>query len=125
MPEYDGRFTFLLRREVILAIFVLSTVVVGLSDGASGGSRESWTVGILTILVYSTLAWFTHQRWLIATWATILVLLATGSGYLYDGFVGLTHDSEAGFLTLIVKALVGIYLSWGALIIHRERHLTE
>lgn len=116
---------FLLKREVILAIFVLMTLVVGISDGAAGGSRESWTVGILTILVYSTLAWFTHKRRLIATWATVAVLIVTGSGYLYDGFVGLVQGSDASFITLLGKALVGIYLTWGALLIHRERHLTD
>jgi len=125
MAETNGHTPFLLRRETILVVFVLAALVIGVMDGMAGGSRESWTFGIATILVYATLAWFTHKRQSIATWATVLVLLVTGSGYLYDGFVALTQNSEANMLGMVCKAVVGIYLTWGALIIHRERHLTE
>lgn len=125
MAEPQGHTPFLLRRETILVIFVLATLVVGVMDGISGGSRESWTFGIATILVYGTLAWFTHKRQSLATWVTILVLIVTGSGYLYDGVVALTQGSDVSLLGMGSKALVGIYLTWGALIIYRERHLAE
>ncbi len=122
MPEVPAKLAFFLRRETILAAFVLSGLVTAIIDGMRVGTQEVWITGLVTIVTFSLLAWFTHQRRLLATWATILVLIVTGSGYLYDSFNSLAHASEGMVLVDIFKVVAGIYLTWGALIIHRERH---
>ncbi|MGL1861144.1 MAG: hypothetical protein OCC46_01320 [Pseudodesulfovibrio sp.] len=125
MPEVPAKLAFFLRRETILAAFVLSGLVTAIIDGMRVGTQEVWITGLVTVVTFSLLAWFTHQRRLLATWATILVLIVTGSGYLYDSFTSLTHASEGMVLVDIFKVVAGIYLTWGALIIHRERHAGE
>lgn len=114
---------FFLRRETILAVFVVAILISGLFGELKAGTENGWLTGILPVAIAATLAFFTYKRQLLATWATILVLIITGSGYLHDSFTGLTSDAEGDFFSLAVKALAGIYLTWGALIIHRERHL--
>ncbi len=113
------------RRETILTVFVCMAVIMGVAHGIVGGSWEGWLFGLLTILVYSALAWFTYQRQALPTWVMIGVLIITGTGYFYDSLVALMHGSNEGILLLLGKAAVGIYLTWGALILHRERHWVQ
>ncbi|QJB55810.1 hypothetical protein [Pseudodesulfovibrio sp. zrk46] len=116
------RFSFLFRREAFLLVFVAVAFAMGISDGIDG---QGWGFGLLTIAVYTTLAWFTHQRRHIPTLMTILVLILTGSGYLYDSFTSLTMSADPNILLMIFKGTVGVYLTWGALIIHREHRIRD
>ncbi|MDC0336457.1 hypothetical protein OAN24_06160 [Pseudodesulfovibrio sp.] len=125
METLPGIFAFILRRESILVAFVGSGIVSAIIDGVRIGTQDAWLFGALTVVVFGLLAWFTHQRYLLATWSTILVLLTTGAGYVYDSFNSLTHASESMLIVDLFKITAGIYLTWGALIIHRERHAGE
>jgi len=113
---------FIMRRETVLVAFLLSAVVNTFLSGSS-----TLTSGVLdteiSVAVFGLLAWFTYKKRLLATWTTILILLVYGSGFLYDGFNVLIGKTDGDFVVNLVKIMVGIYLTWGALIIHRERHL--
>lgn len=112
------------RRETILLTFVVATICTAIG-GIAEGVTDAWFTGIGSVVVFGLLAWFTHQRQLLATWCTVLVLIVVGSGHLYDSFLALTGPEVTSFPMLILKGVVGIYLTWGALLIHRERHIRD
>lgn len=113
---------FIMRREAILVAFVVAAVTTAYVDSVS---EESWLRFGLAIFAFPVLAWFTHKRQLFVTWTTILLLLLIGSGYLYDSFSGLAGQGTGSWLVDFIKVSAGVYLTWGALIIHRERHAGE
>ncbi len=119
-----GRFSFFLSRKAILAAFVLSALVSGLT-GAVAGAENSWSLAGLSVAVFAVLAYFTYQRQILATWTTILVLLVNGSGFLYDGLTVLVGNREGPWAFVPVQIVVGVYLTWGALVLHRERHIED
>ena len=110
---------FVLRRETILVACVVASVTTTLLDAIGGAS---WMRFVLALFVFPVLAWFTHKKQLFVTWTTILLLLYIGSGYLYDGFSRLGGDGTGPLVLDLFKGVAGVYLTWGALIIHRERH---
>lgn len=122
--ERSRPLSFIMRRETILSVFVVSAILSTLL-GESGAHQSTTLLTVMALVVFPLLAWFTHKRQLLATWCTILVLIMYGSGFLHDSFVSLTDDNEANILVLILKGLAGIYLTWGALILHRERHVRD
>lgn len=111
----------ILRRETILIAFVVATIADAVLDAVA--DRGGWFRVCLSVFAFPTLAWFTYKRQLIVTWATILLLLLIGSGYLYDSFTALAGPATAPFAVHLFKIAAGIYLTWGALVLHRERHL--
>lgn len=110
----------LLRRETILIAFVVATILDACIDAITDGS---WFRVCLAAVVFPTLAWYTYKRQLIITWTTIVLLLLIGSGYLYDSFSALAGAGSEPAAIHIFKIVAGIYLTWGALVLHRERHL--
>lgn len=110
---------FILKRETILVAFVVASVSTAFIDAMGD---ESWVRFVLALVVFPTLAWFTHKKQLFVTWTTILLLIFIGSGYLYDSFSRFAGESSGSLALDLFKVIAGIYLTWGALIIHRERH---
>jgi len=118
----ENRFlNLILRRETVLVVFVFSAVVTSLTTDF-GAQEENKILPLLSLIIFPALAWFTHKRALLATWCTVLLLIMTGSGFLYDAFLNLTKSDDPAFLFSFFRILIGVYLSWGALILHRERH---
>ncbi len=113
---------FLMRRETILAIFVLTSVTTAFFDTAND---DTWLRAVLAVVVFPVLAWLTHKRSLIPTWTTVLLMLLVGSGYLYDSFNNLAGPGEGTLSVDLIRIVAGVYLTWGALILHRERHAGE
>ena len=100
------------------------------ADGTSyyewmGATGEEYILPVLSLLIFPMLAWFTHKHALLATWCTVLLLIMTGSGFLYDAFVNLAKSGDPDFLPSLFRIVFGTYLTWGALIIHRERHTRD
>lgn len=114
----------ILRRETILAAFVLSAIVTTLNTDFSS-TGENRILPLLSLAVFPLLAWFTHKRALLATWCTVLLLLMTGSGFLYDAFVNLAKSDDPAVVSSLLRIIFGTYLTWGALLLHRERHLSD
>lgn len=111
----------LLHRITILIVMVLTAIIMALTDGFAQNTGEGWFGAGLTIFVFTALAWFTYEKKPIATWMTVLVLLFKGSDLLYDCMVEVAGEMHSSFFVLILKGLAGIYLTWGALVIHRHR----
>lgn len=122
--ERNSMLAALMRRETVLSVFVFTTVVSTLLSDFGVAGENTW-IKLLSVVVFPLLAWFTHKRYLLATWCTILLLIVTGTEYIYEGFMTLRHGMDESFAMLIIKTLVGIYLTWGALLIHRERHVRD
>ncbi len=119
--ERNPAVKLILRRETILVAFVLSSVVSAVT--ADYGSEADGTIlPLLSLGVFPVLAWFTHKRALLATWCTVLLLLMTGSGFLYDAFLDLAKGSNPSVIYSLFRIMLGVYLTWGAVILHRERH---
>ena len=119
-----GLLNFFLDRRTILAAFVLSPLLSGVSGSMTGGAG-GWSLVEISIPVFAVLAWFTWQQQVLATWATILILLVNGSGFLYDGLTVL-FGHRGGHPALIpVQVVAGAYLTWGALVLHRERRIED
>lgn len=114
----------ILRRETILVAFVLSAIVTTVNTDFSA-TGEEYILPVLSLLIFPMLAWFTHKHALLATWCTVLLLIMTGSGFLYDAFVNLAKSGDPDFLPSLFRIVFGTYLTWGALIIHRERHTRD
>jgi len=111
----------ILRRETVLTVFVLSAVVsTAVTDFDASG--ENTVLPLLSLVVFPVLAWFTHKRALLATWCTVLLLIMTGSGFIYDAFIDLMKSDEPSVFLSLFSITFGIYLTWGALLLHRERH---
>ena len=119
--EWQAALKILVRRETILVVFVLSAVVSTAAEDF-GAIQENSILPLLSLAVFPVLAWFTHKRALLATWCTILLLLVVGSGFLYDAFLDLAKAQEPAVLLSLLRMVLGVYLTWGALILHRERH---
>jgi len=115
---------FFLRRTTILALFVI-TALLGALSAPAGQEAHGALYGILACIVLPLLAWFTYKRQLLATWCTVVLLLINGSGLLYDSILGVTGRMDISFLMIGIKGLAGIYLTWGALVIHRQRHIQD
>lgn len=112
-----------LRRESVLVVFVVTAVAKTLfTEFAAAG--EGRLLSILSLIIFPVLAWFAHKGFLLATWCTILLLIMTGSGLLFDAFNALQANGE-GYPLLLFKCVVGIYLTWGALVLHRKRHARD
>lgn len=111
----------ILRRETVLTVFVLSAVVsTAVTD--FDASAENTVLPLLSLVVFPVLAWFTHKRGLLATWCTVLLLIMTGSGFIYDAFTDLMKSDEPSVFLSLFSIILGMYLTWGALLLHRERH---
>ncbi|MEF2229849.1 MAG: hypothetical protein V3571_02890 [Pseudodesulfovibrio sp.] len=113
------------RRDMILVAFVLSAPLSGLVD-ALKGAEGPWRLAALSVAVFLALAWLTRQGRRLATLATVLLLLLEGSGFLYDGLSGLFGQDArlpGALLPLLVAA--GAYLTWGALVLHREQRIRD
>ena len=119
-----GLLNFFLDRRTILAAFVLSAFLTGLASSLAG-AEDAWSLAGISAVVFAVLAWFTWQQQVLATWATILILLVNGSGFLYDGLTVL-FGHRGGHPALIpVQIVAGAYLTWGALVLHRERRIED
>ena len=116
---------FLRRREVILVIFLLAKTAQSVIVGLAVNTNEVWGFGILALLVYLVLAWFTYQRQIISIWAISVLMLYEASG----PFINTLKDLAAapmdnmgmGMATLIVSG----YILYGALVIFQSRHQCE
>lgn len=113
----------MLRRNTVLVVMVIAGVVFGLLDAFAEGSGQGWFSAAVIIFVFSALAWFTYDQQPVATWTTILVLLIKGSDLLYDCILGFAGKMDGSLVMFLLKGLAGIYLTWGALVVHRERPL--
>lgn len=116
-------FSFLLRRNTVLIVMVVAAVVTGLADGFSQGTGRGWFNAAVVIFVFSALAWFTYTKQPVATWTTVVLLLIKGSDLLYDAVLGVTGANPEPVGVLIAKGVAGIYLTWGALVVHRDRYV--
>lgn len=109
-------FNILRQRNIILLMFVITGI-----SSSLGFPVDTWDYSQLGVIVFPIIAWFAYKRQSLAMTATILLLLIMGSGFLYDGFLALVgKGDEFGWIHL-VKSVTGIYLTWGALVLHRER----
>lgn len=114
-------YSFLLRRNTVLIVMVVAAVVTGLADAISLGTGRGWFNAAVVIFVFSALAWFTYTKQPVATWTTVVLLLIKGTDLLYDAVLGVTGANPESAAVLIAKGLAGIYLTWGALVVHRDR----
>jgi len=115
----------LARRDLILCAFVLSAPLGGLVD-ALRGAEGPWALAGLSAAVFLALAWLTRQGRSLATLATVLLLILKGSGFLYDGLSGLFgRESLLPTPLLPVLVVAGAYLTWGALVLHREQRIRD
>ncbi len=115
----------LFRREAILIIFLLAKTVNSVITGMTLDTNEAWGFGILALLVYSILSWFTYRRQVISTWAISVIMLYEVSGPLARSVKSLLaaplDDPVRSTLTLVVTG----YLICGALGIFKSRHQCE
>lgn len=112
----------MLKRETVLVFFMAITILNSLLAGIRGNTSDTWTVSVLAVFVYGTLAYFTFQRQLIATWGLITIMLFYGSGFVYDALATVVL-SEAGSIALnTLQLLAGMYVFWGVLVIFKSRH---
>ncbi len=125
MGSVKSHLGFLRRREVILVIFLLAKTAQSVIVGLAVNTNEVWGFGILALLVYLVLAWFTYQRQIISIWAISVLMLYEASG----PFINTLKDLAAapmdnmgmGMATLIVSG----YILYGALVIFQSRHQCE
>jgi hypothetical protein len=123
MPEPNkSRLRFLLRNKTIIIVFLLAKTIDTVITGMTLNSVEAWGIGILAILIYSVLAWFSYTRQVISTWALAIVMLFEGIGPLSDSLKNLaTTPVHAPVSDLLTLAISG-YIVGGALIIFQSRH---
>jgi len=122
MPEpKKSLLRFLLRRETILIVFLLAKTVDTIITGMTVNSNEAWGIGILAVLTYSVLAWFTYTRQTISTWVLAVVMLFEGIGPLSDSLKNLaTSPMQAPVSDMLTLAISG-YIVGGALVIFQGR----
>jgi len=113
----------ILRRDAILIAFVLSPLLNGAADALGG--RPDWPLAFGSAAVFAVLAWLTRQEWGLATWTSVVLLLVEGSNMLYEGLTGLLRDSTLPGWLLPPLVLAGAYLTWGALVLHRHKRITD
>lgn len=109
---------FLLRREVVLAVFLLLKLAAVITTGLTIGTVETWGIGILALVTYTVIAWFAHQRRVISIWAATLIILYEGSNALTTGVEYFDTAPAIG----IISFTVALYLVMGALVIFSSRH---
>ena len=115
----------LARRDLILVAFVLSAGLGGLVDALKGADGP-WGLAGLSALVFLALAWLTRQGKPLATMVTVILLLLKGSSFLYDGLSGLFgQETLLPTALLPLLAAAGAYLTWGALVLHREQRIRD
>lgn len=115
--DRERLYSLLVRRECILVLFVLSALLNALT-----GSSDA-RVPVAGLIFFPLLAWFAYKRKIVAIWTTVLLLLFIGSGFLYDSVSVFADEGVSFSLLLALKLVLGVFLTWGALILHRERHL--
>ena len=109
---------FLLRREVVLAAFLLLKLAAVIATGLSMGSIETWGIGILALATYAVICWFAHQRRVISIWAATIIILYEASSALTTGIEYFKTAPAIGVISFAVAA----YLILGALVIFSSRH---
>ncbi|QGY39774.1 hypothetical protein GM415_06445 [Pseudodesulfovibrio cashew] len=114
----------LLKRDTVLLAFVVTGIANTLATDF-GASSEKTLLSVLSVIAFPLVAWFAHKRQLLAIWCTVLLLIVTGSGFLYDAFSGLKQGADVSYAVMLLKTVAGIYLTWGALLLHRERHIRD
>ena len=119
------RLGFLRSREVILTIFLLAKTVDSIILGIAVNSNEVWGFGIITLLVYLVLAWFTYQRQIISTWAISIIMLYEASGPFFNTLKSLAATPMDDTIMTILRLIVSGYILYGALVIFQSRHQCE
>lgn len=109
---------FLLRREVVLATFLLLKLAAVIMAGTTLGSVEAWTFGVLSLAVYAIIAWFAYRGRVISVWAMTIIMLYEGSGALITGIEYFDAAPALG----ITGITVAVYLVLGALSVFSSRH---
>ncbi|BDQ34074.1 hypothetical protein [Pseudodesulfovibrio portus] len=109
---------FLMRRGVVLSAFLLLKLAAVITAGTTLGSVEGWTIGILSLAVYATIAWFAHRNRVISIWAITVIMLYEGSGALITGIQYFNAAPAIG----IMGVTVAVYLVLGALVVFSSRH---
>lgn len=113
-----GPFAFLLRREVVLIVFLLLKLAAVITTALTVDAIEAWGIGILALLTYSVIAWFAYKRRTVSIWAITLIMLYEGSGALLTGIENFDTAPAIGGIGFIVA----VYLVLGALTILSSRH---
>jgi len=113
----------ILRRDAILAAFVLSPLLNGAADALRGA--PDWPLAFGAAAVFAVLTWLTRQEWGLATWVSVVLLLFEGSNLLYDGLTGLLRGGALPLWSLPPLVLAGAYLTWGALVLHRHKRIKD
>lgn len=108
---------FLMRREVVLAAFLLLKLAAVIMAGATLGGVEAWTVGVLSLTVYAVIAWFAWQRRAVSVWAMTVIMLYEGSGALITGIEYFNAAPALG----VIGVVVAVYLVLGALAVFSSR----
>ncbi|WP_419786273.1 hypothetical protein [Pseudodesulfovibrio sp.] len=115
--------TPILHRDTILAAFVLSPLLNGAVAMLAG--TPDWPFAWGSVAIFAVLAWLTRQGWGLASWATVLLLLYAGTNQLYYGLNGLVHKSQLPGWLLPILVVTGAYLTWGALVLHRQKRFRD
>lgn len=115
----------MLRRETVLVVFLIVALITGLATAMHAATGGAWAVFLLSMVVYGVLAWFTRERQTLASWALIIILLVKGSGLLLAAFSAFRDASADPALVSVLKGMAGVYLTWGALVLHRERRIQD
>lgn len=108
----------LFRPKFSLPVFLAAKAIESLVLGLMGHSNQIWALGILTILVYGTIAWFAHKHQPISVWAMSLIMLYEGIGQISTSVRLL---QTAPFLNLPILC-VAIYVVIGGMVLFGTRH---
>ncbi|MBG0790512.1 MAG: hypothetical protein H0S80_08470 [Desulfovibrionaceae bacterium] len=109
---------FLLRRDVVLAAFLLLKLAAVVIAGLTLGTAQAWAIGVLALAVYGVIAWFARSGRLISIWAITIIILYEASGALLTGVAQFKQAPGIGLLGIAVAA----YLLLGALSVFSGRH---
>lgn len=116
---------FLRRRETILIFFLFAKTVSSVIVGRAINSNEAWGLGILALLVYLVLAWFTYKRQIISIWAISVIMLYEASGPFINTLKILAATPMDNTIMSILTLIVSGYILYGALVIFQSRHQCE
>ncbi|BCS88838.1 hypothetical protein [Pseudodesulfovibrio sediminis] len=109
---------FLFKREVVLVAFLLIKGVAAMLNGLQNNTTEAWGMGILMLLTYSVIVWFAYKRQRISIWAISILMIYDAAGAVIGGWQHFNTAPAVGVIGLIV----GLYITFGAMVIFSGRH---
>ena len=125
MGSVKSHLGFLRRREVILVIFLLAKTAQSVIVGLAVNTNEVWGFGIIALLVYLVLAWFTYQRQIISIWAISVLMLYEASGPFINTLKDIAAAPMDNMGMSMATLIVSGYILYGALVIFQSRHQCE